>query len=95
MQLDIDSGNDITDLPTPIEKQSRRANKHVFQLESKWKKKLEILSEMTKIVKDFMEVSKARHLANEGKKQTASMNIDESFVWWGGGGDSLAFDKAI
>ena len=83
VQLDIDSGNDITDLPTPIEKQSRRANKHVFQLESKWKEKLEILSEMTKIVKDFMEVSKARHLANEGKKQTASMNIDESFVWWG------------
>ena len=46
MQLDIDSGNDITDLPTPIEKQSRRAekqsrraDKHVFQLESKWKKK--------------------------------------------------------
>ena len=39
---------------------------------------------MTKIVKDFLEVSKARHLANERKKQTTSMNIDESFVWWGG-----------
>ena len=74
-----------TDLPTPIEKQSRRANKHVFQLESKWKKKWETLSEMTKIVKDFMEVSKARHLANERKKQTAFMNIDESFGGGGGG----------
>ena len=41
---------------------------------------------MTKILKDFMEVSKARHLANERKKQTTSMNIDESFVWLGGGG---------
>ena len=40
---------------------------------------------MIEIVKDFMEVSKARLLANERKKQR-SMNIDESFVGLGGGG---------
>ena len=39
VQLDIDGGDDITDLPTPIEKQSMRSNKHVFQPKSKWKKK--------------------------------------------------------
>ena len=33
---------------------------------------------MTEAVKDFMEVSKARILANERRKQTTSMNIDES-----------------
>ena len=40
---------------------------------------------MTEVVKDFMEVSKAKLLANEIKMQTSSVNIDESFGGGGGG----------
>ncbi|KAK7817708.1 hypothetical protein CFP56_042464, partial [Quercus suber] len=70
--LEADSGDDIEELITPIEEQSRCTEKHVAQPEhSKGKKKKgEILSEMNEAIKRFMEVSKVRLIANESRKQT-------------------------
>nr|POE52987.1 hypothetical protein CFP56_06849 [Quercus suber] len=86
--LEADSGDDIEELITPIEEQSRCTEKHVAQPEhSKGKKKKgEILSEMNEAIKRFMEVSKVRLIANESRKQTG-----ESFV----GGDRFSIDKAV
>ena len=86
--LDVDSRDDIKELPTPIEK----LNKHVaYPEQSKGKKKKrETLSEMTKAIKGFTEMAKARLLANESKKQT-SVNTGESFV----GDDRFLTDKLV
>ena len=88
MNLEADNGDDIEELPTPIEEQSRLAEKHATQPNhSKGrKKKGETLSEMTEAIKDFTEVSKARLMSNESRQQT-----DESFV----GCDKFSIDKAI
>ena len=88
MNLEADNGDDIEELPTPVEEQSRLAEKHATQPNhSKGrKKKGETLSEMTEAIKDFTEVSKARLMSNESRQQT-----DESFV----GCDKFSIDKAI
>ena len=88
MNLEADNGDDIEELPTPIEEQSRLAEKRATQPKhSKGKKKKgETLSEMTEAIKDFTKVSKARLMSNESRQQT-----DESFV----GGDRFSIDKAI
>ena len=88
MNLEADNGGDIEELPTPIEEQSRLAEKRTTQPKhSKGKKKKgETLSEMTEAITDFTEVLKARLMSNESRQQT-----DESFV----GCDKFSIDKAI
>uniref|UniRef100_A0A7N2L7S2 Uncharacterized protein n=1 Tax=Quercus lobata TaxID=97700 RepID=A0A7N2L7S2_QUELO len=60
--LDVDGRDDIEELPTPVEKQNKHADKHVaYPEQSKGKKKKrETLSEMTKAIKGFMEMSKGK-----------------------------------
>ena len=79
--LDVDSRDDIEELPTPVEKRNKHANKHVAcPMQSKGKKKKrETLSEMTKAIEGFTEMSNARLLTNESRKQTSG-NTGESFV---------------
>ena len=88
MNLEANNGDDIKELPTPVEEQRRLAEKRATQPKhSKGKKKKgETLSEMTEAIKDFTEVSKARLMSNESRQQT-----DESFV----GCDKFSIDKAI
>ena len=71
MNLEADNGDDIEELPTPVEEQSRLAEKRATQPKhSKGRKKGETLSEMTEAIKDFTEVSKARLMSNESRQQT-------------------------
>ena len=88
MNSKADSGDDIEELCTPIEEQSRRAEKRAAQPEhSKGKKKKgEILSEMIEVTKGFTEVSKTRLIFNESRQQTG-----ESYV----GVDRFSIDKAV
>nr|POF10402.1 hypothetical protein CFP56_56356 [Quercus suber] len=87
VHLEADSGDDIEELATLVEQQSKCVENHIAQPEhSKGKKKGKTLGKMTEAIKRFTEVSKARLIANESRKQTG-----ESFV----GGDRFSIEKAV
>ncbi|KAK7851665.1 hypothetical protein CFP56_041255 [Quercus suber] len=71
VHLEADSGDDIEELATLVEQQSKCVENHIAQPKhSKGKKKGKTLGKMTEAIKRFTEVSKARLIANESRKQT-------------------------
>nr|POF21011.1 hypothetical protein CFP56_59205 [Quercus suber] len=90
VNVEANSGDDVEELPTPIERQSnRRAKKWPAKPVHSGRKKKEgsSLSETTKAIKGFAKVSRAR-LNNSTDNMP---QLGESFV----GGDSFSIDKAV
>ena len=90
VNVEANNGDDIEELPTPIEGQrSRRAKKQSTELVHSGgkKKKGDSLSEMTKAIKGFTEVSRARL----NRSMNSMPQSRESFV----GGDRFSIDKAV
>ncbi|KAL0015304.1 hypothetical protein SO802_002373 [Lithocarpus litseifolius] len=90
VNVEADSGNDVEELPTPVEGQSsRRVEKwsaKSVHLGGK-KKKGDSISEMTKAIKGFTEVSRARL----NRSIDSMPQSRESFE----GGDRFSIDKAV
>ena len=91
VNVEADSGDDIKELPTPVEgKSKRQVEKRVAEpihFEGK-KKKGDSLDQMTKAILGFIEMRKARL----NRSTDCTPQSGESFV---GGGDRFSIDKAV
>nr|POF14749.1 hypothetical protein CFP56_47357 [Quercus suber] len=90
MNMEADSGDDVDELPTPVEgqgnKRARKLPSHIASLARK-KRKGESLSEMTNAINNFKELSRQR-LSKDSDSRPESVN---SVL----GGDRFSMDRVV